>query len=314
MILLSANGCPPQPRVPTADNLPAAARHASCARTSMIKLTAVVLALGALAGCASAPVRELTGAERIQLDQAEQRLIRTCMARQGFPYWVRAPLTADEQRVFGFVVDDVGWARRYGYGGLVQRQVLAQRAHDPNRIHRESLSPDARAKYTDALAGGPRTKPLTASLPAGGTVKTMIGGCEAEAQTGLYGDRAAWFRLDKVATNLQPLYVHDLISDSRFTTALKAWSRCMHGKGHRYSSPAEIRSALPGLTEGLDSAAFLAAEVRLAVPEAECARASGLADTARSLQQHYLGPYAADLAAHGRMELAALDRARKITH
>lgn len=282
---------------------------------------AVTVATGALTACAPqgdlTVQRELTVAERIQLQQAEERLTRACMAREGFPYWIQAPLSVEERQGFGFVLDDVGWATRNGYGSRIQQRVLDTKKSNANLRYRGSLTKARLARYTAALSGGPGAPVLSVALPAGGTISSLLGGCQAKAQEELYGDRETWFRVDKIATNLSPLYLPDLVEDERFSTALRAWSRCMGREGHTYANPSEIRSALPRLTKGLTSAKAYAVEVRLAVAEATCARTSALADTGRALQREYRDraskPYTADLALHSRLEHAALARAGQLT-
>ncbi|WP_336214086.1 hypothetical protein [Nonomuraea sp. LPB2021202275-12-8] len=260
---------------------------------------------------------ELTDAERIELERAEEVLTQRCMARHGFPYWPAPPLSAEERRSIGYVLTDVAWARIHGYGGRIERKLLAAKKTNRNIAYRNSLIAPQRTRYDAALRGGRDVKPLSATLPAGGRITSMLGGCGAEAQEGLYGDREEWFRLDKTATNLLPLYVPDLVKDPRFSAAQQAWARCMSRKGHPYTEPPEVRATLPRLTRGLSSEKSHSLEVELAVTEATCARTSSLADTARSLQAHYREragrPYARDLAEHRRLERAALDRARRIT-
>ncbi|MFI6296263.1 hypothetical protein ACIBEJ_32035 [Nonomuraea sp. NPDC050790] len=269
-----------------------------------------------LTSCAQEPARELTAAEHAELERAEHLLVRRCMAAAGFRYHPPAAPAGDDARHLSLLVlDDIAWARRNGYGGRIQQKVLAARPHDPNRLYRDSLDPARRERYDLALGGGRDTKVLSARLPGGGTINNALGGCRGTAKDRLYGDRATWFRLDKIASNLQPLYLPELTKDPRFVTALTAWSACMRRGGHAYASPPEIRAALPGLTAGLKPDDAHAAEVRLAVTEATCARSSGLPGTARALQPHYLAkaarPYAEELAEHGRMLRAALDRARR---
>ncbi|MGW6456382.1 hypothetical protein ACWF94_10715 [Streptomyces sp. NPDC055078] len=272
---------------------------------------------GASGGSASAPVAALTSAERAQLDHAEQLLVRECMADRGFPYWVGPPLSADESRNVGQLLDDTAWARRHGYGSRITAKLLARRTADPNRRHRESLSGARLTAYTTALEGGPGTRELSVRVPTGGTVTSTLGGCAAQAEERLYGDRATWFAAAKVATNLSPVYVPKLLSDPRFTAAQSAWAVCMRRAGHDYATPGAIRDALERTRERMPEPRAFAVEVRLAVAEATCARSSGLADTGRRLERHYVdglrGRYGDELATHSRLERAALTRAREIT-
>ncbi|MGR4852127.1 hypothetical protein [Streptomyces sp. LARHCF252] len=292
VLSVAATGCTQQ----TGDG-PAAATSATAAKNS--------------------PERELTDAEDFLIGKAEQLLVKKCMARHGYPYWIDTPLSAEESRASGFVNDDVPWAREHGYGGRIKQKVAASKKADRNLAYRAELPEGKRAQYVATLAGGPESEALTVELPAGRTIESSTGGCEAAAQQELYGDSKTWFRADRIAGNLTPLYVPDLVADKRFTMALKAWSGCMARAGHDYSDPEEIRSDLPELTEGLTIAEAHTTEVKLAVAEATCARESSLARTARELERHYRdklrGRYGEEMATRSRLQHAALARAKKIT-
>ncbi|GGZ13264.1 hypothetical protein CP967_13455 [Streptomyces nitrosporeus] len=326
-------------------------------RTS-VRVSAVVLAVtGALAGCttgtggggdrpggpsrqndavaaAGTPVdrgRELTGAERVLVERAEQMLVKECMAAEGFRYWVGPLPTADDLEGGGYVLTDAGWAKRHGYGSRLRERAQEAQRTDRNHAYVNGLTGGERARYGTVLEGTPAGGTVTAPLPGGGSVRTPRESCLAEAGRQLYGDFETWFRAEKTAMNLTPLYVPALVADERFVRAVQDWSACMRKKGHDYASPAEIREeraasaagaaeAEPGAAEaepGAAEAEAYAAEVELAVAEATCAGATPLAATARALQTEYrdekLQPYAEDIAAYRRMSLAALARAEKIT-
>ncbi|MEU9922005.1 hypothetical protein AB0H51_12020 [Streptomyces griseoluteus] len=283
----------------------------------------------ALAGCtagvstdqrASQPseqrLRELTVTEELLVERAEQQLVKKCMGKAGFRFWTRAVETAASRDGAGFVLDDVKWARTYGYGGQFRRDAEKARRDGPNGAYENALPQRERARYREVLDGSPSRGVLSASLPAGGTVSTPRYSCFTQAKAYLYGDFATWFRVEKTATNLTPLYVPNLVKDKRFTKALAAWSRCMNDKGRHYSDPSDIRADLSRLTEGLSDTAAHAVEVHVAVDEAECARVSSLADTARTLEGEYRAKktrrFRGDIAAYQRMRLAALDRAGKV--
>ncbi|MEU9228052.1 hypothetical protein AB0D40_27215 [Streptomyces massasporeus] len=258
----------------------------------------------------------LTEAQLAVIDRAELVLTKKCMARHGHPYWVAPSMRADELRAPGYVLDDVGWARRHGYGGRIQQKALATKRHDRNITYRAGLSEAEARAYVRALSGGPGTPLLTTPLPGGGKVRASNGGCEAEARKRLYGDPSVWFRADKIATNLTPLYVPRLLRDERFTKAQRLWAACMRRAGHSYTDPTAIRSALPRLTQGLDPGRAHTTEVRLAVAEASCARSTGFAETARLLEREHSAPvrarYARDIATRDRLQRAALTRAERL--
>ncbi|MGW0801604.1 hypothetical protein [Nonomuraea sp. NPDC002799] len=284
----------------------------------MRMLGAVVLA-GVIAGCAAQPaqpVRPVTETELLQVERAEQVLIQECMTRQGFRYWPPAQLSAEERQGSKFMLTDVGWARRNGYGGRLRGRVMAVKAENQNHVYATGLSDGEVARYNRTFDGGDDAPTMTVRLPAGGSVTSRTGGCMAEAHERLYGDRAAWFRVSTIATNLQPLYVPDLVADQRFVAVLRTWSQCMAGRGHPYPDPAAIRSSLPKLTKGLDPAAAHTVEVELAVAEATCAQSASYPKIARALEEDYreraAKPYAGELDTYRRLGRAAVEQAKQI--
>ncbi|WP_372343391.1 hypothetical protein [Streptomyces sp. KL116D] len=57
-----------------------------------------------------------------------------------------------ERQGQGFVLDDVGWARTYGYGELARKAERARLA-DPNAAYANALPQADRIRYTQALNG-----------------------------------------------------------------------------------------------------------------------------------------------------------------
>ncbi|MFJ6917970.1 hypothetical protein ACIQUX_28975 [Streptomyces sp. NPDC101133] len=263
-----------------------------------------------------APARDLTTAEEIVLERAEELLVQRCMREAGFSFWPGPVAGAAQRKGFGYVLDDVGWAEKYGYGGQLAKKAEQARHGGPNASYLNSLPRTRRTRYDAALGGRLSDDALTAELPQGGTVRTPRDGCRATAQGELYGDFPAWFHAQAIATNLTPLYVPDLVRDRRFREAVEAWSACMGAKGHHYPDPPAIRTRLPELKKGLDDAAAHAVEVSLAVDEATCARTTRLAATGRALEREYraerTGRYREDVRTYRRLRLSALARAHRI--
>ncbi|WP_032763920.1 hypothetical protein [Streptomyces sp. CNS654] len=300
--------------------------------------TAASIVVGAVAGCttdgngpsaqdgsqrdtastnAMGEARELTDAEQILVQRAEQLLVKKCMKSEGFRYWVGPLPTVDDLKGGGYVVTDVAWAKKHGYGSRLQEKVQEAQRNDPNHSYANALPEKDRIRYGETLEGTPSSGMLTAELPGGGTVRTPDASCQVDAKQQLYGDFATWFRAEKTATNLSGMYVPDLVDDKRFVRAVEKWSTCMAEAGHAYADPPAIREKLPGLAEGQDPDEAFAVEVDLAVAEATCATSSSLSETARTLEAEYrdrkLGPYREDIAAYQRMSLTALARAEDIT-
>ncbi|WP_371574739.1 hypothetical protein [Streptomyces sp. NBC_01314] len=272
--------------------------------------------VGAASG-AGADSRELTDAEQILVERAEARLVKKCMEGKGFKYWAWSVLTVDDLKGGGYVLTDLAWAKKHGYGSRLSDRLQNIQSDDPNHLYANALSRQESIRYSQALEGDTSGGILTARLPAGGTVRTPRHSCQTEAKNQLYGDFETWFRVEKTATNLSPLYVPALIEDSRFTHAVEQWSTCMRRAGHDYADPPSVREELPSLTEGLSSEQAHAAEVEVAVAEVTCATGTPLAETARALDAEYrdkrLGRYAADIATYRSMALAGLARAEDIT-
>lgn len=287
-------------------------------------ITVAVTALAVLTGCArdteagagqEGPARELTRGEQGRIEQAEQRLIQRCMQRQGFRYWVSPHVDTDTDRAFTyrFVRDDIAWAREYGYGEQLRQTFLAAKVHDPNLVYRKRLSAAQRERYGAALEGGLNSPLLSVTLPSGGIIRGPNGGCLRSARDALYGDAAAFFHADKIATNLPRVYMPNIMRDPRFTTGLRTWSRCMYEvTGRHYADPDAARASA-SRTEGLSAARSHAVEVETAVAEATCAHKASLRDTLSRLDRKYGDPvreqYADEIASSNRMKLAALRRA-----
>ncbi|MFJ9562674.1 hypothetical protein ACIRQQ_21830 [Streptomyces fuscichromogenes] len=300
-------------------------------RRSAARLSAVAaVAALALTGCSRtsgdgpAPaaghrVRDLTYAEDLRVSDAEQRLVAECMARHGFRYWTDRPLSLAESRPLGYVQDDVRWARTYGYGSRITAKEDRARLRNPNSAYRKGLSATRKAAYDTALDGGRQARLLRTGLPGGGKVSKQSGGCDGEAERDLYGDPQTWFRLDTTASNLRPLYVGRLLHDRRFTAAVHAWSACMKRAGHPYPDPDAARQATrehPAVQTRAEEARSFAAETRIAVADAICAREVSLKSVGRNREAHYLaqldGAYGARLDAYRQVRLKALERAERI--
>jgi hypothetical protein len=176
--------------------------------------------------------RALTWQQELRVADAQQRLTRQCMNRQGFTYWEDRGLTLRESRPVRYVQDDVAWARTYGYGGRIDAKNERVRERNPNGTYRQSLSASRRTAFDTALDGGDSARMLTAPLPGGGgEIRKRIGGCTEEAERKLYGDPAEWFRTSKIAAGLNSLYGEQLMKDRQLTKSVRAWSRCMKNAG-----------------------------------------------------------------------------------
>lgn len=270
---------------------------------------------GEVVGGAGEQVRDLTVAEEVEVDRAEEELVENCMERQGHPYWPAPVASVAERKAGAYVVDDVEWARRYGYGRPFDIAAEKARRSHPNVTYHNALPEQERIRYSRALDGD-FDDAISVGLPSGGTIRTPREGCHVEAQERLYGDYPTWFRVKKTVTGLTPLYVPQILQDERLVTAVKAWSRCMNESGNPFGSPDEIRQKRESLVKGMNAAQAQSAEVKLAVAEAECARETSLGETARSLEGEYrektLRDYPEEFATYQQMSMTALSRARNL--
>lgn len=262
---------------------------------------------------AGAAVRDLTAQEKNRLYQAEQLLLRTCMREHGFEYRPVPQNPVPQAREFPYVVDDVAWARKHGYGSDIQREMTQVREKDVNQRYFRSLPPDRRAQALRA-ANGQDPNGVTARTLDGMVLRRSTEGCQSEADRVLYGDLAAWFQAEVTQDSLPEVRHKRVMADPAFGRAVTQWARCMRAAGHPYAGPAQLREeALPGPGE---LALAQGQEIRLAVAEARCAADSGLARTAHALDRTYTirlrHQYRSELDAAQRLQRGALPRADEV--
>lgn len=224
--------------------------------------------------------REITSAEGRTLYRAERVVERNCMAQLGFQVVLTSDTVPDAARSFPFVVDDVAWARRYGYGREFERAADAGRATDPNETYIRGLSPQRRGAALRAFNGDPANG-ITVRLPSGGTIGHSVEGCGSTAQRTLYGDYATWYRANKIDQDLVGMSHLRVRLDPAYRAATARWAQCARAAGLPYPTPEALRGAL-------SASAPAATEIRYAVAEAVCAGSSGLAQTAADLKRRYL--------------------------
>ncbi|MET9683371.1 hypothetical protein [Streptomyces coeruleorubidus] len=260
--------------------------------------------------------RQLTDAEQLRISDAQQRLIGVCMRRQGFEFWEAQRLSLEESRTLGYVLDDVAWAREYGYGSRLQAKDAAARAANPNLSYRKRLSEQRRQAYDEALDGGVDVPVMVVEIPGGGSVRKQMGGCVAESEKKLYGDPREWFRAEKTAGHLRALYVPRVLADQRFSAAQKAWSRCMKRSGYDYKDPGASRQSAVAQSDRAAEPKVFEAERKLAVADATCAKGTDLRSIGEERESHYVAQlrdgYGEALDAYLRLQHQALDRAKKI--
>ncbi|MFJ4648965.1 hypothetical protein ACIP6Q_36375 [Streptomyces bobili] len=153
----------------------------------------MVTVLFLLAGCADEPrpwegisgsqVRDLTNEEVVEIERAEQKLIKACMKDKGFPYWEFPVPSVDERKSGNYVIESVRWAKEYGYGREFEKLGENIRTSHRTVIYQNALPKGGRVSYTRALDGNYRDR-MTVKLPGKlGKVATPRGGGGGGAPT-----------------------------------------------------------------------------------------------------------------------------------
>lgn len=272
-------------------------------------LVTLGLMLSCLSGCARTEPARLSDSDA--LDLGRQILIRDCMRQAGFDYRVTPRPVLPDDREFPYVVDDVGWARKHGYGTDIQRSLEALRVADPNKRYFNALPAERRSAALSA-ANGVKPTGLTAKDPGGVTMSRSDQGCQTSADRELFGDPQAWFQAKVTVQALGPIRISHVTADPQFAAATRPWAACMRAAGYPYASPVDLRNHLPPPEKPLP----FADEQRMAVAEATCAVDSELAATAKALDARHdtllRQQYKTDLDTEQRLRQVALPRAREL--
>ncbi|MEV0912675.1 hypothetical protein [Streptomyces hokutonensis] len=245
------------------------------------------------------------------LDLAKQIIIRDCMESHGFRYWVIPHRMEKAQRDFPYVIDDVNWAKRHGYGRDIQDKQEQRAKRDPNQRYFWSLSSGRRAAATRAM-NGPPFKGMSIRLPNGILVGHSKEGCDTESDAKLYGNAYAWFRASRVTDSLAGLRIGQVTSDPRYGAAVQKWSHCMLRGGYQFRTPTQSRMAANETKSPLPRDREIAA----AIAEATCATQSQLSSVTKQLDTKYRSKqqrqYTWETSARERLAHEALPRARAV--
>ncbi|MFD4206924.1 hypothetical protein ACFWRG_13140 [Micromonospora tulbaghiae] len=265
------------------------------------------------ASAAAEPVPPATAPAADVRYAATQVLIRDCMQRRGFRYWPVPRQPVPELREFPYVLDDVSYARRYGYGGALERRLQEAMAADPNARYVRELPPERGGAAVRAVNGDPgEPDALRATLPAGGVLRRSSHSCTSEAERQLYRDLPGWYRVTRITDNLAGLRVGRVLADPRYADGVAAWRRCMRAAGHDVADPASARASAPEPASG----SVTPGEIRLAAAEATCATRTGFGRLARRLDAEHRRAldrrFHTEVAERLRLEAAALPRARAV--
>ncbi|QIB47773.1 hypothetical protein [Streptomyces aureoverticillatus] len=161
------------------------------------------------------------------ISAAKDRLIATCMARKGFSYDTKRPEeTAEPGRPTPFSFE----SRKRSVGAKTNPPLEKPGAVGKNYV----LALHGRQDDRILVQG----RGMQVSLPARG--------CVAYAETRILGDkRIRWseirMKLGEAETQAQQL----LESLPSFRNLNSRWARCMKDAGHSFSTPIQLRDALP---------------------------------------------------------------------
>jgi hypothetical protein len=232
--------------------------------------------------------------------------IRACMQEHGFNYW---PIPASQiapAQPYPLVVTSIRWARANGLGGI---PVFSS---DANQRYYNHLPANRQSAYSNALVGEAGGPAVQVALPSGGIEGASSQGCEARADSELYGNYRAWFQASTVARDLPLLWLPMILGNTRYHRAVASWSDCMRAEGYRYSSPEQAATAFQRPASSRPSKA----EVAVAVAEAICANQTRLAGVVSFLTKEFSAKvnskYQSSLNAEWRLERNALPRARRL--
>ncbi|MEU2185223.1 hypothetical protein, partial [Streptomyces thermolilacinus] len=205
-------------------------------------------------GKAAAVPATTTAGQRSLLHRAEQELLRACMAAAGFRFRPVPENPLPEARDFPYVVDEVRWAQRYGYGSGLRRRAERLREEDPNRVYLRGLPAERRRAAVAALNGTPGGPGLRAELPGGAVIGHSGDGCQVAAWRDLYGDVERWYEASTLVDGLGAIRQRRVLADPRFRAAVPGWAACMRRHGMAYEKPGDARAAFLGPGNGTDRA------------------------------------------------------------
>lgn len=202
---------------------------------------------------------------------AEEILVAECMGRLGFSYPVPT-----EPAILSEAEQTLADRRRNGYG--LSGTTTQTRPVEPEI---------GEAAYA-ALFGGDRGR-LAIVLPDGGQTSFPGDGCLFEGRSELYGrDILLWARVTHLPEQLGNRLVAGASGEPEYLAAMGEWAQCMRGRGYAYALPSEAVADLTGRYAADASEGLHREEIAIAVADAQCAQAVGVANAALAAQRHRL--------------------------
>lgn len=180
------------------------------------------------------------------LHQAEQRLIRRCMAERGEWYPAARPALPPPPSADAPPDRGAGYGLAARFARVESEALRVARTPEQSRHARmlEQMSPRQRARYERLLSGGGRPGQIT--LPGATGFQYQIGGCAARALTQLYRGADAYYRGVAMRNAVAAAINDRLERDRGLRRAGDGWRRCMADAGHRFRSPNDARQRIHG--------------------------------------------------------------------
>ena len=273
-------------------------------------LVVVALAAGACTGVGSSRAEGGTGTSSAEdqrfLALAEEELVKRCIELAGFKYVTYPPPSAPQSYQWGR--DDVEAARTGGYGLKADNGPILitddgstgassstgggsannSAPRDPNIKYMQSLPKDEQQRYWTTLMGNTEGPLVSTTFPNGGAYGVPTSGCISEARKRLYGSLQSYVQLTVGGMQIETGADKLVAADPTYVRASVAWQQCMKGKGYDFADiGAAYSAALAARRAAPDPAAAKAAEIKIAVADAQCGRQSGIRRIGDALDTKY---------------------------
>lgn len=209
--------------------------------------------------------------QRRALAQAEEVLVSNCMTANGFSHPVQPA---------GAAKPEVEQKRAIGYGLSPSHHRANEEAHS--------------AEYLAALFGDDSRR-MAIRLPDGGEATFPGHGCLFESRRAIFNDILMWARVTHVPESLSNRLADHVPADPAYVAAMRAWSECMHVRGHSYALPSDALQELTARYEAEGPNEQLRRqEIDTAVADAECAATVKISDVVRSIKKQHLNSLTAE--------------------
>ncbi|WP_349879513.1 hypothetical protein ABIH81_06740 [Micromonospora sp. HUAS YX12] len=257
-----------------------------------------------------------------EVEEIERRLVRRCLAEQGFQIFPEDAPPGDEpterQRP---VSPDLTDAARVGYGLDPRRLPKVEGAADNSAY---AKTPDSYKSKLTTAKYGPESEKVSFNAPDGAKVAIPRAGCLGEVRSGLFGDLNEYIRLSFTASNLvRQGTSREIEGDAQVQAALDRWRTCVQEAGYPdIKGFADMKEKARQLYKNIDPSngkaldAALATEIKIATAEATCTKSAGLDQAVAKAQAEgfveSLAKYEADMVAWNAMVREALKKGQEM--